>query len=80
MYPLHSTWLAEQAQRAYDPDRLDRVPVWARPVPPRRPGARSRVAAKVAGMHAKLVVWARRGALGPVTEAPARGTIGSVRR
>jgi hypothetical protein len=66
MYPLHTIWMVEQMiDPPRDPERLDRIPVWARP----RPQAR----ATRAGLHARIVTFRgrladliQRGSLGPL--------------
>ena len=67
MYPLHSIWMAEQAMDGpYDPDRLDRVPVYLRPVPVSDTNQGSRVAAAAGRIRSRVDTWIRRSSLGPV--------------
>ena len=67
MYPLHSTWLVEQQlERTYDPDRLDRVPVWARPQPSDTPGLGSRTISLLSHLLSPVRDHVRRATLGPV--------------
>jgi hypothetical protein len=65
MYPLLSQWTAEQAMdRRYDPDRIDRGPVYAT-ARATRPGSRSRPLAAMSRLRAATELWIRRGTLGP---------------
>jgi hypothetical protein len=66
MYQLLSQWTADQAMdRGYDPDRLDRGPVYPRPVRTPHPGIVSRMLSPVTRLRAATQLWARRGTLGP---------------
>jgi hypothetical protein len=66
MYQLLSQWTAEQTMdRGYDPDHLDRGPVYTRPVKAAGPGMVSRLVAPISRLRAATEAWITRGALGP---------------
>jgi hypothetical protein len=66
MYPLLSQWTAEQAMdRRYDPDRLDRGPVYTLGVSATRRGLLSRPRAAMSRLRATTQLWVRRATLGP---------------
>ena len=66
MYQLLSQWTAEQTMdRGYDPDRLDRGPVYTRPVKAARPSRIARLVSPIGRLRAATERWITRGALGP---------------
>jgi hypothetical protein len=66
MHQLLSEWTAEQAlDRGYDPDRLDRGPVYPRRTRVAGSGIRSRLVAPIIRLRAATATWIRRGSLGP---------------
>ncbi len=69
MYPLHAQWLAEQAMdRRYDPDHLDRGPVFDRPAATTGTGTLSRLLTPVTRFRAATETWIRRSSLGPLPD------------
>jgi hypothetical protein len=81
MYPLHSHWTAEQAMdRPYDPDRLDRGPVYAhRASRSVGSGTLPRLTAAVTSLRAATEIWIRRGSLGPLPDRRAGDPFGQGR-
>jgi hypothetical protein len=66
MYQLLSQWTAEQTMdRGYDPDRLDRGPVYTRPVQAAGPSRMARLVSPIGRLRAATELWITRGALGP---------------
>ena len=69
MYPLLSQWTAEQTMdRRYDPDRLDRGPMFTRPVPASGSGTLSRSLTAITRLRAATETWIRRSSLGPLPD------------